>query len=325
MISPRPAAQVEVALWQPSRYLAGLAGKARAGTPSLAGLVASRLHRYTSSRDPGSPFCRRPATLAITASSLRPAAESTTMSSAPSARASSCNPASSPAGSGTGSNGARWVCRCTTALSMRRSSAVMADGGPRRTRATRPPGQQVDLGQAAERPYRQPQPEQRRPAADHQLPALRIHAQLAPGVGVKLDRVVGDPEPPGLSVVQRRRAAGHLDEVVRLPGQDRRRGVTGAARLGHVPHRLGQVRLRGPDHQLKPVRRRRQRPMGPGRPDLWRRFPGPCTFPPSGPPGIDPCARRRATSGRQRHSRAGLSRDPMARPQSAGQLDATAR
>jgi hypothetical protein len=74
-------------------------------------------------------------------------------------------------------------------------------------------GEQVGLGVVAEGADREAQPEQRRTAADDHFPAARVFQQLAARVGVQLDRLFGDGEPPRLGVVHRRCAGSHLDQV----------------------------------------------------------------------------------------------------------------
>ena len=119
----------------------GPAGKACAGTPSRSGLAGLRVHSQISARTRGSSSCSRSAAATCAISASRAGPGSISVSSAPSARASSRSRASSPAGSAPASNGPRCVCRCGSAASIFRSSAVMGAGEPSRTRASsRRPG-----------------------------------------------------------------------------------------------------------------------------------------------------------------------------------------
>ena len=114
----------------------GVAGKAFPGTPSLARASAPWVHRSTSARDAGSKICPslHPSRIAASFRYLGPAL--TTVSTAPSVAASCRSRGSNPAGSGPGSNGPRWVCRCGTARNIRSSSGVIGSARPGRTRAS---------------------------------------------------------------------------------------------------------------------------------------------------------------------------------------------
>ena len=100
----------------------GPSTRAVAGTPSGAGFCGLLVHRRISARSPGSRSARRAAAASLASRSAgRPSP--TSASVAPSTSASFCSPASSPAGSGSARKGPRWVCRCGTAKSIRRSSS----------------------------------------------------------------------------------------------------------------------------------------------------------------------------------------------------------
>lgn len=98
--------------------------RAAAGTPSAAGRRWLLVHRRIPARSPGSwPAWRVAAATSLASRSAgRPSPTSTSV--APSVSASFCSPASSPAGSGSARKGPRWVCRCGTAASIRRSSSL---------------------------------------------------------------------------------------------------------------------------------------------------------------------------------------------------------
>lgn len=97
--------------------------RAAAGTPSAAGRRWLLVHRRIPARSPGSRSARRAAATSLASRSAgRPSPTSTSV--APSVSASFCSPASSPGGSGSARKGPRWVCRCGTAASIRRSSSL---------------------------------------------------------------------------------------------------------------------------------------------------------------------------------------------------------
>ena len=97
--------------------------RAAAGTPSAAGCRWLLVHRRIPARSPGSRSARRAAATSLASRSAgRPSPTSTSV--APSVSASFCSPASSPGGSGSARKGPRWVCRCGTAASIRRSSSL---------------------------------------------------------------------------------------------------------------------------------------------------------------------------------------------------------
>ena len=99
--------------------------RAAAGTPSAAGCRGLLVHRRIPARSPGSRSARRAAAASLASRSAgRPSPTSTSV--APSVSASFCSPASSPGGSGSARKGPRWVCRCGTAASIRRSSSFSA-------------------------------------------------------------------------------------------------------------------------------------------------------------------------------------------------------
>jgi len=114
------------------------ATRAVAGMPSGAGPRQLLVHRHISVRSPGSRSARRAAAASLASRSAgRPSP--TSASVAPSTSASFCSPASSPGGIGSARKGPRWVCRCGTAASIRRSSSfsgVGAASAATRTRAS---------------------------------------------------------------------------------------------------------------------------------------------------------------------------------------------
>ena len=115
----------------------GPSTRAVAGTPSGAGCRGPLVHRAISARSPGSRSARRAASASLASRSAgRPSP--TSASVAPSTSASFCSPASSPDGSSPARKGPRWVCRCGTAASIRRSSSFSAmTPAPRAPVATR--------------------------------------------------------------------------------------------------------------------------------------------------------------------------------------------
>ena len=97
--------------------------RAAAGTPSAAGCCGLLVHRRIPALSPRSWPAWRTAAAASLASRSAGRPSPTSASVAPSVSASFCSPASSPGGSGSARKGPRWVCRCGTAASIRRSSS----------------------------------------------------------------------------------------------------------------------------------------------------------------------------------------------------------
>ena len=213
---------------------------ARTGRPGRLGRGRERVRRHAiaggTARMPGpvqqfspgpaghGPACSRPGRRCRPAAGRR--GPGSTMSSvARSASASCWSPARSPAGSGSGANAPRCVCRCGNALSISRSL-----DGHRLCRAHRYPGEQPQLG---------PGLGAARPLADIRasVSASRSPNRAAPRLN-SMSRPIGsarslrcwwqyssiadcaDPEPPRLGVVHRRRAGRGRDQVVGLIGQD---------------------------------------------------------------------------------------------------------
>jgi len=110
---------------RPGSAAAVPATRAVAGTPSAAGFRWLLVHRRIPARSPGSRSARRAAATSLASRSAGKPSP-TSASVAPSVSASFCSPASSPGGSGSARKGPRWVCRCGTAASMRRSSSFSA-------------------------------------------------------------------------------------------------------------------------------------------------------------------------------------------------------
>jgi hypothetical protein len=109
---------------RPGSACDGPSTRAAAGTPSAAGCRGLLVHRCISARSPRSWPAWRAAAAASLASRLAGRPSPTNTSVAPSVSASFCSPASSPGGSGSARKGPRWVCRCGTAASIRRSSSL---------------------------------------------------------------------------------------------------------------------------------------------------------------------------------------------------------
>jgi hypothetical protein len=94
--------------------------------------------------------------------------------------------------------------------------------------------QQIHHGQVPEGPDGQPQPEQRRAAADQHLPADRVVTRLARGIGPQLDHLRVDTEPPWLAVMDRRRAGRGGDQVPGVAGEKPRLFRRFRRALGHA-------------------------------------------------------------------------------------------
>src|SRR5204863_9899745 len=136
---------------------------------------------------------------------------------------------------------------------------VLAPGHPGHQRGPGGIREQPGVRQPAEVAQRDPQGEQRRTAADHQLPAVRVgHPEPPAGVGVDVDVPLAMAETPRLGVVHRRRVYrggdGELDGVHHAPtlvtggGTDDggTGGGTGRDGGGSQPSQRGRYQLRGP-------------------------------------------------------------------------------
>ena len=134
--------------------------------------------------------------------------------------------------------------------------------------------QQADDGHVPEGPDGQPQPEQRRAAADQHLAADRVVARLARGIGPQLDRVLADPEPPRLAVMDRRRPRGRGDQVLGAAGEKPR---SFRRALGHARFRVAHPpTIPRPGRQRPGSLARQPRGEGPGGPRARRGGTGRC-------------------------------------------------
>ncbi len=122
-------------------------------------------------------------------------------------------------------------------LVQRDNAGALGDPHPGQQPQLRGIRQQLDHGQVPEGPDRQPQPEQRRAAADQHLPAERVVARPALGIGPQLDRLGVDPEPPRLAVMDRRRPGRRGDQVLGVAGEKPRLFSRFRRALGHAGFR----------------------------------------------------------------------------------------